>query len=95
VGLWVDPDAVTATFDDIDGLAAGCRFNDCLHAGEPGCAVAAAVEAGDLAPERLEAWHALRLEAESAARRADEHARRAYERRFGRMVKQAKDRFRP
>jgi ribosome biogenesis GTPase len=94
VGLWVDPDAVVATFDDVEELADGCRFNDCAHTGEPGCAVAAAVEAGDLAPERLEAWHVLRLEAESAARRADEHARRSYERRFGRAVKEAQQRKR-
>jgi ribosome biogenesis GTPase len=95
VGLWVDPDAVAATFDDIEELAHGCRFNDCAHAGEPGCAVAAAVEAGDLAPERLEAWHTLQREAVSAARRADEHARRTYERRFGKIVKEAQERKRP
>jgi ribosome biogenesis GTPase len=94
VGLWVDPDAVAATFDDVEALAEGCRFNDCAHTGEPGCAVAAAVEAGELAPERLEAWHALRREAESAALRADEHARRSYERRFGRVVKEAQERKR-
>jgi len=88
VGLWVDPDAVAATFDDVDALAAGCRFNDCAHAGEPGCAVAAAVETGDLAPERLEAWHTLQAEAASAALRADEHAARAAGRRFGRMARQ-------
>jgi ribosome biogenesis GTPase len=89
VGLWVDPDVVAATFDDVESFAEGCRFNDCAHNGEPGCAVAAAVEAGELAPERLEAWHVLQHETESAARRADEHARREYERRFGRIAKEA------
>lgn len=95
VGLWMDPDAVAATFDDIEDLAPSCRFRDCAHAGEPGCAVAAAVAAGDLAPERLDAWHVLRREAESSARRADEHARRTHERRFGKVVKEAKQRKRP
>lgn len=89
VGLWVDPDAVAATFDDVESLAEGCRFHDCAHNGEPGCAVAAAVEAGELAPERWEAWQVLRKEAESAARRSDEHERRSYERKFGRVVKEA------
>jgi ribosome biogenesis GTPase len=89
VGLWVDPDAVAATFDDVESLAEGCRFTDCAHDGEPGCAVAAAVAAGELAPERWEAWLALRKEAESAARRADEHERRSYERKFGRAAKDA------
>lgn len=89
VGLWVDPDAVAATFDDVESLAEGCRFRDCAHDGEPGCAVAAAVEAGTLARERWEAWAALRREAESAARRSDEHERRAHERRFGKVVKEA------
>jgi len=92
VGLWVDPDAVAATFDDVESLTAGCRFRDCAHEGEPGCAVAAAVADGSLAPERLEAWQALRREAESSARRADEHERRADERRFGRVVKEAQKR---
>lgn len=89
VGLWVDPDAVAATFDDVESLAEGCRFTDCAHEGEPGCAVAAAVEAGDLAAERWEAWAALRREAAAAARRAEVHEQRAYERRFGKVVKEA------
>lgn len=89
VGLWADEAAVAATFDDVESLAGGCRFGDCAHAGEPGCAVTAAVDDGALDPARLEAWRVLRLEAASAARRADEHARRTYERNFARMVKHA------
>jgi ribosome biogenesis GTPase len=89
VGLWVDADAVAATFDDVESFAEGCRFRDCAHDGEPGCNVAAAVEDGSLPRERWEAWLALGKEAESAARRADEHERRLHERRFGRVVKEA------
>jgi len=95
VGLWVDPDAVTASFDDVEELAEGCRFTDCAHDTEPDCAVRAAVEAGVLAPARLEAWAALRREAESAARRADPKEQHAYERRFGRITKDAAKRKRP
>jgi ribosome biogenesis GTPase / thiamine phosphate phosphatase len=89
VGLWTDTDSVDAAFDDLDDLATTCRFNYCAHAGEPGCAVAAAVEAGEVPAERLEAWNALRAEATSAALRAKEHERRAAERRFGKVVKEA------
>ena len=87
VGLAGDEDAVDATFTDIDDLAATCRFNDCAHDGEPGCAVAAAVADGTLAPDRLDAFLVLRREAIAAARRADEHERRAYERKFTKVVK--------
>jgi ribosome biogenesis GTPase len=51
VGLWVD---VGATFEDIERLAQGCRFGDCAHRTEPGCAVRDAV-----APDRLAAWRKL------------------------------------
>ena len=64
-----------------------CHFTDCTHDGEPGCAVALAVAAGELAQERVDAYADLRSEAASAARRADEHERRAYERRFTKAVK--------
>ena len=95
VGLWVDPDAVAATFDDIEELSEGCRFRDCAHAGEPGCAVAAAVEAGELAAERWEAWQALHKEAQSAALRADAHAQHQADRRFGKIAREAQRQKRP
>jgi ribosome biogenesis GTPase len=92
VGLAADPDAVAATYADIDTLASECRFSDCGHAGEPGCAVAAAVEAGALAPERLEGWRALEREAAAAELRAAPHLLRARNRRFGRLVREAQRR---
>jgi ribosome biogenesis GTPase len=92
VGLWVDPGAVAQTFSDIDALAAGCRFDDCGHDSEPGCAVADAVDDGVLSASRLSSWHDLRREAESAARRSNKHEQHAYERRLGRMVKDAQKR---
>jgi ribosome biogenesis GTPase len=89
VGLWVDPDAVGQTFTDIDELSSSCRFRDCLHVTEPGCAVLDAVEHSRLDPARLAAWHELRREAESAARRAVPHEQHRYERQFSRAVKDA------
>ena len=80
VGLAGDEESVDATFADIDELGEECHFADCGHAGEPGCAIALALEAGELSADRLAAYQELRKEAASAARRADEHARRTYER---------------
>ncbi len=52
-GLWqVDGDALRGWFNDFDEAAAGCRFRDCRHDAEPGCAVREAAESGDLAPAR-------------------------------------------
>ncbi|MBN2621714.1 MAG: ribosome small subunit-dependent GTPase A [Acidimicrobiales bacterium] len=92
VGLWADRDAVAATFSDVDDLAAECRFNDCGHAGEPGCAVRAAVDAGTLAPERFAAWQELEREAAAAELRAVPHLARARDRRLGRIGRQAQRR---
>lgn len=87
VGLWVDLDAVSATFADIEALSAGCRFVDCRHAGEPGCAVTAAVDTGVLPRHRLEAWHRLRREVEAAARRATPGEMKRLGKQFGRALK--------
>jgi ribosome biogenesis GTPase len=91
VGLAGDEESVEATFTDIEELALECRFNDCAHEGEPGCAVLAAVAAGDLAAARLEDYRELLAEALSAARRADEHERRRHEKRFTKMVRSSTD----
>lgn len=92
VGLWVDPDAVTTTFADVDELAAQCRFNDCQHDDQPGCAVRAAVESGAVAEERLVAWRALGREAAAAARRSNAREDRAHGRRFSRVARDAQRR---
>ena len=63
-------EAVAATFADIDELAEGCRFNDCNHQGEPGCAVRGGPQDGTLAAERFAGWQELGREAESAELRA-------------------------
>ena len=73
--LWDSDRALEDAFAEIDALAADCRFRDCRHRQEPGCAVRAAVEAGNLPAIRL--THYLRLEDERAHldRRRDELAR--------------------
>lgn len=94
VGLWADVEAVATTFDDIDDLAAGCRFADCRHDTEPGCAVRAAVEAGTLTADRLARWRALDSEAVANERRSDPHAQREWGRSTSRIAKQAQRRKR-
>ena len=54
VALWENEDGMAAAFPEIEEAAAGCRFRDCSHTSEPGCAVRAAVEAGTIPKRRLE-----------------------------------------
>jgi len=75
VGLVESSAGVAAVFSDVEELAAACRFRDCAHRTEPGCAVLAAVESGVLAPRRLEAWRTLQREQAWMARRADARLR--------------------
>jgi ribosome biogenesis GTPase len=79
LALWADADTDLAAtgFEDIETLGQACHFRDCRHQGEPGCAVAAAVESGALHPERLE--HARKLEREllHQQRRVDVRLRQA------------------
>ncbi len=93
VGLWTDELTVDSVFPEIEEHALACRYGDCTHGSEPGCAVRAAVAGGQVSAERFAAWESLRQEAAAAALRADEHGRRAAERRFGRAVRNYK-RFR-
>ena len=64
LGLWDAEQGIRAAFSEIEALAESCKFRDCSHQQETGCAVRAAVEAGTLAPERLESY--LRLKEECA-----------------------------
>jgi ribosome biogenesis GTPase len=72
--LWDADAGLGAAFADIAALADECRFGDCRHATEPGCAVRAAVEAGRLPAERLEHWRKLERELAQLARRQDQLA---------------------
>ncbi len=71
VGLFDAEDGLDRVFGDVDELAAGCRFTDCGHDSEPGCAVLAAVESGDLPPRRLASWRKLQQELAWERRRRD------------------------
>ena len=74
-------------FSDIEDLAAQCRFNDCRHEQEPGCAVLAAVESGELDEKRLDRWR--KLAAEDEFNTLTLAQRRSKDRAFGKMVRNA------
>ena len=71
--LW-DSGTVSGTFSDIESLAGACRFRDCRHLKEPGCAVLAAVVAGDVSAGRLESYHKLQDEQAHQVRQLDQRA---------------------
>lgn len=80
-------EGISATFDDIEALACDCRFSDCGHDGEPGCAVAAAIAAGELDPARLARWRKLKREDRVNTETLAEA--RARSRAFGKMARRA------
>lgn len=82
-------DGLDAVFDDISALAADCRYDDCRHEAEPGCAVRAAVERGDIDAARYENFLRIRRDAERLDVSVAERRRR--ERVFGRLLKNFKD----
>jgi ribosome biogenesis GTPase len=90
VALFCDRDSIFATFDDVACVAEACRFRDCRHRDEPGCAVRMAIDAGALDAARVASFDTLLDESQlgSADRRARE--RRAAERLGGRLVREAK-----
>lgn len=87
VGVWEEGDG---GFDDVDLLAAGCRFADCRHEEEPGCAVRAGVEEGRLDAARLEAWRKLRREERWLTRRLETSPARVERERWKSIHKMAK-----
>jgi ribosome biogenesis GTPase len=71
VQLWATEEAVDQTFPEISAAAEHCRFRDCRHKGEPGCAVLAGVEHGQIHPDRLASLHRLRRELEYLERQSN------------------------
>ncbi|MER7398670.1 ribosome small subunit-dependent GTPase A [Streptomyces sp. NPDC000151] len=75
VGMWDAEDGLARTFTDVEELAARCRFHDCAHTAEPGCAVLAAVEAGDLPQRRLDSYRKLLRENQRIVAKTDARLR--------------------
>jgi ribosome biogenesis GTPase / thiamine phosphate phosphatase len=84
LGLWLDAGGIDATFSDVVALAEQCRFSDCSHTVEPGCAVVAAVAAGVLPARRLAGYFELCAEVIAVEERNAERLAGANARRRGR-----------
>jgi len=78
LGLWDTGTGVDATFDDVGELADQCRFNDCHHGNEPGCAIRRALENSDLDQGRYQNWLKLHREESFAQRQQDDALRRKH-----------------
>jgi ribosome biogenesis GTPase len=75
IGLWDAEEGVARTFPEIEALVSECRFRDCVHTDEPGCAVLAAVASGHLDTARFESWRKLQRELAYEARALDPRVR--------------------
>jgi ribosome biogenesis GTPase len=73
IQLWENDEGLDSTFADIEELAQSCRFRDCTHTSEPGCAILAAIEEGSLDPDRLASYGRLREELRHLASRQREN----------------------
>jgi len=62
LGMWDTAGGLDKTFSDVEELSANCRFKDCRHTSEPGCAILAAIESGNLSAERLRSYKKLQAE---------------------------------
>jgi ribosome biogenesis GTPase len=80
--LWDTGEGMSGAFGDIDELAAACRFRDCRHQQEPGCAIRDAVARGDMSAGRLESYHKLQAEGAHHARQMDQRAQLEEKRRW-------------
>jgi ribosome biogenesis GTPase len=75
IQMWAHEDGLEGAFQDIEMLAAECRFRDCQHRSEPGCAVKEAIERGEIDEKRLRSYLKLQREIRFLAIRKDQRAR--------------------
>lgn len=87
IGLVDADEGVSAVFDDIEALTQQCKFSDCAHTNEPGCAVQAAIKAGTLDPDRWAHFQKLGQELAAMEEKAERAARDAERRRLGSLQK--------
>ncbi len=93
IEIWGDQDGLSRAFDDIEELASRCRFNDCTHGNEPGCAVKEALKTGELDDRRYQNYLKLQKELRRLALRKigkEAHYQKLQGRKFASMVKEVK-----
>ncbi len=96
IGLWDVGGRVDEAFSDIGALALQCKFTDCSHEQEPGCAVHAAIEDGSLEPGRYESFLKLTREADFVASKSDvtkQQERKAREKKMGKVQKEFQKKY--
>ncbi len=92
---WADESTLAESFPDIEELGATCRFRDCGHTAEPGCAVLTAAAGSESVAERLRSWRVLQRELAWLARRSDARLMAAERRRWAQITRAGRDRVRP
>jgi ribosome biogenesis GTPase / thiamine phosphate phosphatase len=85
--LWASEDTLGDAFEEIEELAQGCRFRDCRHVAEPGCAVLEAVEQGQISEDRFDSYTKLRKEVAFLNRKQDHFAELEHKRKWKRLHK--------
>lgn len=90
----LDGEGLSTAFDDVERLAAECRFGDCQHRTEPGCAVRAAITSGDLDRGRFVAYEKLQREAARATLATDALGRRAERRKWSVITRSVEEHMR-
>ncbi|WP_107653637.1 ribosome small subunit-dependent GTPase A [Nocardia suismassiliense] len=88
IGLWDAAEGLEKTFSDIESLAARCRFGDCAHNGEPGCAVLEAIDNGELPQRRFDSYRKLAKENAWMAARTDKRLQAERDRHWRGVIKQ-------
>ncbi|MFI9405761.1 ribosome small subunit-dependent GTPase A [Nocardia sp. NPDC052316] len=88
IGLWDAAEGIEKTFSDIESLAARCRFGDCAHNGEPGCAVLEAIDNGELPQRRFDSYRKLAKENAWMAARTDKRLQAERDRHWRSVIKQ-------
>jgi ribosome biogenesis GTPase len=91
IQLWTGGEGLDQVFGDIEALVAQCRFSNCGHIGEPGCAIRAALSAGDLDPSRWASYAKLRRELRAVEVRVDARMRAEERSRWKRIQRQARE----
>lgn len=93
--LWEGEEALSDVFEDIEELALQCRFTDCAHATEPGCAVKAALADRSLEPARFQSYRKLQRELRAVAAKTDARVRAEERRKWKQISTEARVRSRP
>jgi len=87
VQLWTSPESLARTFPEIAALSGNCRFRDCRHQGEPGCAVTDAVHSGEIDATRLASLHRLEREVDFLERQSNPLAAQEHKRRVRKLTR--------